>query len=125
MLFVMVPQQTIDGFTEFWKRYPNRQAKKDAQRAWTKLHPSPELQAEMFAAIEAQKAWRAQGALLNEWRPSWPFPATWLNGERWTDQVAETTAEPVACQWCGLTGPHGKVECNTRWLAQEKAKARA
>jgi hypothetical protein len=135
MLFVWAPQrmpehENLDfGFGAFWLRYPNRTAKKDAERAWKKLNPSEALQTQMFAAIESQKAWRALGQLQREWRPDWPYPATWLRGERWEDELPGLTGQltvNVPCRWCGNPEPHGKVECNARWLEQERArKARA
>jgi hypothetical protein len=111
------------GFAAFWARYPHRTAKKDAEKAWKKLNPSPALQTQIFAAIESQKAWRA----LPGWHPAWAYPASWIRGERWNDELpgltGTLTIEP--CRWCGNPEPHGKVECNARWLEQQKARATA
>jgi hypothetical protein len=75
------------GFADFWSVYPNRKAKQDAERAWSKLNHSPELLADILAAVDAQavgKAWtKDDGAFV-------PHAATWINGKRWLDDV-----EPV------------------------------
>lgn len=74
-------QHQDDGFKEFWDAYPNRKAKKDAQKAWAKLKPDAELLATMLDAIEYQKRGR-------QWRDGFiPLPASWLRGERWTDEL--------------------------------------
>lgn len=133
MLFVWAPQQMPEqdddlqfGFNAFWLRYPNRTAKKDAQKAWTKLNPSRALQTKMFAAIEDQKRWRELGALRREWRPSWPYPATWLNNERWEDELPGLRGRMTLtgpCPQCGASEPCVDVKvCNANWLAREKAK---
>ena len=73
------------SFETFWKTYPKKVAKKDAARAWGKLNPDAALQATMLTALEAQKrseAWtKDKGTFI-------PYPATWLNGARWTDELA-------------------------------------
>lgn len=74
-----------DGFAEFWLAYPNRKARQDAVKAWIKIDPSEELQAEILKAVLMQcqgKDWRKDdGAFV-------PHASTWLNGGRWTDDVS-------------------------------------
>jgi DNA-binding transcriptional ArsR family regulator len=77
----------MDGFDEFYQAYPKHKSKGDAIRAWKKLKPSPELRTTIMAAIEAQKR-----------QPDWidkpqfiPYPATWLNGGKWEDEVDGAT----------------------------------
>lgn len=73
----------IDGFDDFWRVYPKKEAKKDAQKAWTQLHPSLTLQQQILNALSWQRM-----------KPQWlkddgayvPNAATWLRGERWTDE---------------------------------------
>ena len=68
-----------DGFTTFWAAYPRRQARKEALKAWRVLRPNGETQAAILDALR----WQV---------PSWPdlayvpLPATYLRGERWTDE---------------------------------------
>lgn len=71
-------------FTRFWDKYPRRVSKKDARRAWLQLNPSPELVDRMIAALEWQvRAYRWATDKID----FAPYPASWLNGERWTDEA--------------------------------------
>jgi hypothetical protein len=75
----------------FWPAYPRRTAKKDALRAMLKLCPDPPVREEMLAALERQKAtlWARPDAPI-------PHPATWINGERWKDEVTYVQGEYVS-----------------------------
>ena len=73
---------TLDaGFAAFWAAYPRRKHKKDARKAWADLRPTPDLHAEILAAL----VWQTE-----EWATSpvmyTPLPASYLRGERWTDE---------------------------------------
>lgn len=81
MEMLQIQEQTPSDFALFWADYPRKQAKKDAQKAWAKLKPSPELVDQMLEAIAEQKRGR-------QWKDGFvPLPATWLRGERWTDEL--------------------------------------
>lgn len=83
-------------FAEFWAAYPRRVAKQDALRAFRKLNPTPGLVAYLIQAIEKQQA-------SKHWQDGFvPNPATWLNGQRWTDDLDTI---PVA-----ITGPMTRNE---------------
>lgn len=69
-----------DGFDEFWESYPRKQAKKDARKAWHQVQPSPA----MRVAIREALAWQIPSS--NWQRGFIPLPASYLRGERWTDQ---------------------------------------
>lgn len=78
-------------FEAFWKAYPKKKAKDDAQRAWDKRRPNDELLAVMLRAIERQKQspdWQKESGRYI------PFPATWLNQARWTDEVTVEVSDP-------------------------------
>ena len=74
-------------FEQFWAAYPRKVGKQEARKAWDDLRPSAALVETILKAVEAQRRW-----------PQWvkdggqfiPYPATWLNGDRWTDQLVET-----------------------------------
>lgn len=71
-------------FDEFWAAYPKKAAKGAAFKTWKRLKPSQELTDKMIAAIETQKRseqWTLEGGRFI------PNPATWLNGERWEDEL--------------------------------------
>jgi len=118
MLFVSIPQQT-DTFAEFWHCYPVHKAKKDAEKAWRQVNGAQHLPV-ILEAIAAQKRER----LSPGWHPNWPYPASWLRAERWTDTVAlsaRLTLDDALCPRCG--SPEGLCRdiktCNARWLAQQ------
>lgn len=75
---------TDTGFERFWTAYPRKEGRKDAERAWAKLSPSPELVETILAAVERRKTteqWTKENGRYI------PKPATYLNGERWTDEI--------------------------------------
>jgi hypothetical protein len=79
------------GFASFWSVFPNKKAKADAFKAWSKLKPCDALQASILKAVDLQRQgedWRKEGGRFI------PHPATWLNGRRWED----ATEPPEAAQ---------------------------
>lgn len=89
-----------EGFEMFWRWYPRHEAKKDAQRAWCQMHPSR-------AALEMiQKAllWQSQQAGWVQSIQFIPLPASYLRGERWTDErpmsTKSTIVNNVNSWWC-------------------------
>lgn len=81
-------------FEEFYNAYPKKKNRADAERAWLSLSPDETLCARMATAIEAQKQtddWRRENGKFI------PYPASWLNGRRWEDEVkvAVTPANSV------------------------------
>ena len=69
------------AFDDFWILYPRRVAKKDALKAWLKIDPGSH--AEILTSLAS---WR--GVWLARGEPQYiPYPASWLNGERWTDEL--------------------------------------
>lgn len=71
-----------EGFEQFWVRYPRRDARIDAYKAWRQLRPSPQTKADIFDAL----VWQIP---LHQWedrRQFCPLPATYLRNERWTDE---------------------------------------
>lgn len=72
------------SFDQFWKAYPKKSAKGDAEKAFKKIAPNAELLQAILDAIEAQKHGKAW---LDEDGKYIPNPATWLNAKRWDDEV--------------------------------------
>lgn len=107
-----------DEFDEFWLVYPKKKSKADAEKAWRKLAPSPELCQQIQASIAAQlgsEDWRKDGGKFI------PFPATWLNGRRWEDETLGTIRVAAPKRECPHTPPcHSPV-----WCEAIIAKARA
>lgn len=83
MNVVQMPNQEPDlsiDFTDFWGMYPRRVAKKDARKAWDKI--TPKLHNQILTALfEWSRIWKDRGEIEYI-----PYPASWLNGERWEDE---------------------------------------
>jgi len=75
-----------ERFEEFWKTYPNRKAKGNAEKVWRKLKPNAELFNKILAGVERAK-------LTHQWQKDdgdfIPHPATWLNSRGWEDEGVE------------------------------------
>lgn len=74
----------IKRFDEFWSAYPKKVGKGVARKAWARIKPTGELHSKILDAIaEAKQSdqWRRNGGQYI------PNPATWLNQERWLDEL--------------------------------------
>jgi hypothetical protein len=72
------------SFELFWKTYPKKVGKKMTKKAWVKLKPDESLVKTIIAAIATQrssKSWKQDNGQFI------PNPATYLNGERWNDEI--------------------------------------
>ena len=95
-----------DDFDVFWKNYPKKAGKGQAKKTWLKLKKSkklPEIDI-LLKAIEIQK--NSQGWLKDDGQYI-PHPSTWLNGERWEDEIDSNAKKiieyPEMGQWDGKT----------------------
>lgn len=79
-------------FDDFWNAYPLRTAKKAAQRAWARV-PADKHDT-LLAALKKQKQYAAWKKTTGAFVPSFPYAATWLNGERWEDEVPAIPSNP-------------------------------
>ncbi|WP_434575024.1 helix-turn-helix domain-containing protein [Pseudomonas sp. Z3-6] len=74
----------VEGFEQFWKLYPKKKGRKDAAKAWAKLKPNDELRQTLITAL-------GRHCLSEDWTKDSgryiPNASTWLNGERWTDEL--------------------------------------
>lgn len=69
-------------FDDFWSLYPRHEAKKAAESAWSRIEPD-----RLRDVVLGLYAWRP---ILMTRDPQYvPLPATWLNGERWEDEIPE------------------------------------
>lgn len=82
-------KEYIDRFDTFWKHYPRKVAKPNALKAWLKLKPDDALTKTIISAISNQNLASREQQFI-------PHPASWLNAQRWEDEVkvASTTAFP-------------------------------
>lgn len=74
--------EKLQAFETFWAEWPKHVARKAAARAWSRI--APEEYPKILAALprhKQQPSWnKDSGAYI-------PYPATWLNGERWKDEI--------------------------------------
>lgn len=68
------------GFEVWWKLYPRKVGKADAQRIYDRL-----LREDTATELELLGALRAQVARLGKDLRFCPYPSTWLNQHRWED----------------------------------------
>ena len=78
-----IPPQAPPAFEEFWRAYPNKKAKAHAIKAWNhaiKL-ATPETIINAVNAAKRGEDWaKDNGRFI-------PHPASWLNGQRWLDEI--------------------------------------
>ncbi len=67
-------------FERFWEAYPKKTAKLEAEKAFIKLNVNDGLLDTMLTALEKQSSQWQQMQYI-------PYPATWLNGKRWNDEL--------------------------------------
>jgi len=84
-------QDTDPGFDRFWKLYPRHEAKKKAHQVWMKLAPDNGLVDTICEALAQQVAMK----YAHTERRFIPLPTSWLNGQRWMDDVVEETSKLV------------------------------
>jgi uncharacterized protein YdaU (DUF1376 family) len=70
-----------DRFDIFWKQYPRKVAKPNAQKAWLKIKPDDVVLKKMLDAINQQ-------GLSSKEIQFVPHPASWLNAQRWEDEIS-------------------------------------
>lgn len=79
------------GFENWWQNYPRKVNKKRALEIW-QAHGLEAKSETLLAALQNQ--------ITNE--PQWreakyiPHPTTYLNGERWNDEISERTGEELS-----------------------------
>lgn len=83
------PEQ--DLFDRFWAVYPRKVGKKDAVKAWNKLKPDETLTLQIIEGVER---WKLSTQWTKDGGQYIPYPATFLNGERWKDECDITATKP-------------------------------
>lgn len=80
-------------FESFWVAYPRKLARKKAEEAWRKIPRTKQI--DVIEAIKKHAAlWKQQGTD----KQFIPYPASWLNGARWEDEI-ELAPEMPQCDW--------------------------
>jgi hypothetical protein len=70
-------------FNGFWLAYPRKEGKASALKAWRRIRPNMDQADRILTAVMLQTK--------NNWhgreKQYIPLPASWLNGERWEDEI--------------------------------------
>ena len=77
-------------FDNFWKAYPRKMSKGQAEKTFKKLNPDEQLLKTIISAIEKAKKtadWKKDNGQFI------PYPSTWLNSKGWLDEIPEATNE--------------------------------
>jgi hypothetical protein len=83
------PKGEPTEFDIFWKAYPRKTGKGAAKKSWEKAKEKPPI-ADILTAVQRQiksEQWQKDhGQFI-------PLPATWLNQERWGDELTAPTVD--------------------------------
>lgn len=115
-------------FDAFYRAYPRKDGKKAARKAWDKLKPSEETFGSIMSALKRQ-------ATSDEWKKDGgqyiPYPATWLNGERWADEgvllaaAANTDYEQTQARLAREAERGKSIKADPQAIAAARATAQA
>lgn len=85
------PPPSAAGFDEFWLAYPKKRAKPHALKVWR----NRKCEAIAPQIIAAVRVWSGNPDWLKDSGQYIPHPATWLNAERWLDELpGAASADP-------------------------------
>lgn len=79
-------EKYLEMFNEFWKLYPKKVDKANARKKWLRLKPNDELFKTIMSALENQITLKKWHEIDKQYIPN---PTTWINGERWEDEIKE------------------------------------
>ena len=82
-------KEVDEDFKVFWSAWPKKVKKKDAVRAFKKIHGNVSLDT-IIKAVEQHKKgeqWKKDDGQFI------PHPATWLNGDQWEDELVTHSHE--------------------------------
>lgn len=82
----IAPKGADDLFQRFWSSYPNKKNKKAAERAWQRLK-IVDNDVRIPAMREGLASWKASDEWSKEGGQFIPHASSWLNGERWKDEL--------------------------------------
>lgn len=86
------PADADEDFDDFWTRYPRKVAKGAARKAWKSALKKTDAQTIINGA-------RCFDLRVHGSDPKFiPHPASWLHGERWTDEDEQRT-DPAGDEW--------------------------
>ena len=85
--------EVLPAFEVFYAAYPRKVGRAAALKAWLKLAPDEALRATILGALAAQRPHLD----FSDDKKHIPHASTWINGERWTDEIpGGTKPAPVS-----------------------------
>ena len=100
-------------FADWYAQYPRKTARADAEKAWKRM-TLPDRKLAIDALPLHIAYWRATGTE----REFVPYPATWLRGRRWEDEIEMPRVEEKVTQWwateAGVLAKGREVGCSPR-----------
>lgn len=91
------------SFDDFYALYPRKSARKDAQKAWLALDER-DRRAAIVGLVQWRRVWEFEQSRRDDFLDHLAYPATWLRGERWTDELPAKFNRPVAVASAGMGG---------------------
>ena len=81
----------MTNFDIFWEVWPSKRDKGHARKWWRIHKPDDELVNTIIAAVKIQ----TDAGMINKGDQYTPLPTTWLNGERWDDEIVVKELTPL------------------------------
>lgn len=75
-------------FDQWWAEYPKKKTKKKARELYVKLYTAGKLP-DLLTHIQLIRSWKKSQEWKKDGGQFIPYPTTWLNGERWEDELQE------------------------------------
>lgn len=110
-----VSESNTDAFARFWAVYPKKVGKKDAQRAFGKVNVDVQILLDAVERHKKSNQWCKDGGQYI------PNPSTWLNQERWTDEMDMNMGRSIPCGASGQLG-EAELEAIQRVLRDREAR---
>jgi len=83
----------LESFLKFWAVWPKHVAQADAEKAWLKLSPT---NGQVEVICHSVEKWKQSPKWQEDNGKFIPYPATWLNGKRWRDEIKTINQQPSA-----------------------------
>jgi len=81
----------LESFMRFWEVWPKHVAQADAEKAWLKISPT---NGQVEIICHAVEKWKTTPKWQENNGEFIPYPATWLNGKRWRDEIKAAINQP-------------------------------
>jgi len=115
-----LPPKGLNGFQDFWEAYPRKIGKGAARKSWQRIRPDTELRQRILNSLSAH-------TYSHDWTREYgrfiPLPATFLNQERWDDELVDPPDPSVESGEFGSTESRQEYnEALNRRLSDEAEK---